>query len=144
MPLSNHKDRTWVGWVAYNSLQPLPDDAETKIAADVQATIIRLLKAANIPKGKVTETTANMWWRPKTRAIDVESAIDGTLKATIHIQEFGTSLFIGRASELSSNDNYYKRMAYSAFVGVIDHNIVLALEELQIKTRDLSDTPPSA
>jgi hypothetical protein len=64
-----------------------------------------------------------MWWRKDSPYIDVTSTLDGSITSTIHMQEYGTSLWVGRALESSSQWNYYKRMAASAFIETIDRCI---------------------
>ncbi len=82
-----------------------------------------------------------MWWRKDSRYIDVTSDLDGTITTTIHIQEYGTSLWIGRAVENYAHSNYYKRMSARAFIETIDRCIVEAALTLADKSdiRDVTD-----
>ena len=82
-----------------------------------------------------------VWWRRDSRYIDATSNLDGTITTTIHIQEYGTSLWIGRAVESYAQSNYYKRMAASAFVETIDRCIreaILTMVEASA-IRDVND-----
>jgi len=114
MPLRNDVNKTWAGW--------LVDGLGGREEA-YQKALVETLKSRDIPKCTVTAGTVNMWWRKDSRYIDVTSTMDGSIMSTIHIQEYGTSLWIGRALEASSQHNYYKRMAASAFVETIDRCI---------------------
>jgi hypothetical protein len=114
MPLSNGKDISWDGW--------LIDDLGGREEA-FQKALVAALEARNIPECTVKSGTVNMWWRKDSRCIDITSALDGTITSTIHMQEYGTSLWIGRAAESYSQSNYYKRMAASAFIGTVDRCI---------------------
>lgn len=114
MPLSNNVDKDWTGW--------LVDDLGGK-EADFQKALVAALEARKIPKGKVKAASVNMWWRPDSRCIDVTSDLDGNIMATIHIQEYGSSLWVGRAVEPTYQWNYYKRMAASAFAITVDRCI---------------------
>jgi hypothetical protein len=114
MPLSNNQTIEWEGW--------LIDNLGSRID-DCQKAIVASISARNIPKSTVSTGSVNMWWRKDSRYIDATSDLDGTITATIHIQEYGTSLWIGRAIDSYSQSNYYKRMAASAFVETIDRCI---------------------
>lgn len=114
MPLNNDVNKAWDGWL----IDGLGGQGEA-----FQKALVSALEARNIPKCTVKVGTVNMWWRKDSRYIDVTSALDGTITSTIHIQEYGTSLWIGRAVESYAQSNYYKRMAASAFIGTIDRCI---------------------
>ena len=114
MPLNNDADKLWVGW--------LIDDLGGK-AKEYQNTLVAALKARNIPKCDIATGTVNMWWRGNSRYIDVTSNLDGAIVTTIHIQEYGTSLWVGRVAESYSQSNYYKRMAAGAFIATVDRCI---------------------
>ena len=45
-----------------------------------------------------------LWWRRDSRFIDVESSMDGEI-ATIHVQEYGTALWVGRAAGSNRQSN---------------------------------------
>ncbi len=49
--------------------------------------------------------------------------MDGIVTATIHIQGYRTSLWVGRAVDAHQQWNYYKRMATQAFIRTIDRCI---------------------
>jgi hypothetical protein len=114
MPLKNDVNKAWDGWL----VDGLGGQEEA-----YQKALVEALESRNIPRCTVTSGTVNMWWRKESRYIDVTSTLDGSITSTIHLQEYGTSLWIGRALEASSQYNYYKRMAASAFVETIDRCI---------------------
>jgi hypothetical protein len=118
MPLTNNPNQAWTGW--------LVDGLGSRLD-ECKDAIVNTVKARNIPKSEVNLGTVNMWWRKDSRYIDVTSTLDGTIITTIHIQEYGTSLWIGRAVESYATSNYYKRMAASAFIETIDRCIREAL-----------------
>lgn len=132
MPLSNNPNIEWRGW--------LIDDLGNRIE-DCKGAIVTALKGRNIPKSRVLSGTVNMWWRKDSCYLDVISELDGTITATIHLQEYGTSLWVGRAVEAYSQSNYYKRMAASAFVETIDRCIRDALSTMVMDSlvRDVAD-----
>jgi len=114
MPLKNDVDKVWDGWL----IDGLGGREEA-----FQKALVTTLETRNIPKCTVKAGTVNMWWRKDSRYIDVTSTLDGSVTSTIHIQEYGTSLWVGRALESTSQWNYYKRMATSAFIETIDRCI---------------------
>lgn len=114
MPIGNDQNKEWTGW--------LIDDLGSSLE-DVRSAIVAAINARKIPKSKVSTGTVNMWFRGNSLYIDATCSLDGTINATIHIQEYGTSTWIGRAVEAYSTYNYYKRMAASAFVWTIDECI---------------------
>ena len=114
MPLNNDVHKLWTGWLV---------DGLGGREESYQKVLVMALEARNIPKATVKTGTVNMWWRKDSRYIDVTSNLDGMIISTIHIQEYGTSLWIGRAVESYSQSNYYKRMAASAFIETIDRCI---------------------
>lgn len=61
-----------------------------------------------------------MWWCKDSRYIGAISDLDDYIVSTIHVQPYGTRLWIGRAAELFSASNYYKRMAGMAFSWTVD------------------------
>ncbi len=132
MPLNNNPTMEWSGW--------LIDNLGSRID-DCQKAIVATISARNIPQSKVSTGTVNMWWRRDSRYVDVTSTLDGTITTTIHIQEYGTSLWVGRAVESFSQSNYYKRMAASAFVETIDRCIREAVLTMVEATaiRDVTD-----
>lgn len=114
MPLNNDVNKTWDGW--------LVDDLGSQVET-YQNALVSALQARNIPKCTVKIGVVNMWWRKDSRFIDVTSTLDGEIVCTIHIQEYGVSLWIGRAVESYYQSNYYKRMAASAFIESVDRCI---------------------
>jgi hypothetical protein len=114
MPLKNDVDARWEGWL----IDGLGGQEES-----FQKALVVALEARNIPKSKVKTGTVNMWWRKDSRFIDVFSTLDVSIACTIHIQEYGTSLWVGRAAASFKQSNYYKRMAASAFIITIDRCI---------------------
>ena len=114
MPLMNDVNKTWDGLL----VDDLGGQEET-----YQKALVAALQARNIPKCTVKTGTVNMWFREKSLYIDVISTLDGSITSTIHIQAYGTSLWVGRAVEAFRQRNYYKRMAASAFVETIDRCI---------------------
>ena len=114
MPLKNSKDKSWEGWLV---------DGLGGQEADFQDALVRALEGRNIPKSTIKTGTVNMWWRKDSRYIDVISELDGRITTTIHIQPYGTSLWIGRAAEQAQAWNYYKRMAGSSFISTVDRCI---------------------
>jgi len=118
MPLPNSVETDWRGWL----LDGLGGREE-----EVCAALALALTDREIPKSKVRSGTVNMWWRRDSRFIDVTSNMDGDITATVHVQEYGTSLFVGRAVAAWKQRNYYKRMASSAFLLTVDGCIELAL-----------------
>jgi hypothetical protein len=111
MPLRNDANKVWDGWL----VDGLGGQEEA-----YQKALVKALQSRNIPKCTVMAGAVNMWWRKDSRYIDVTSTLDGSITTTIHIQSYGTSLWIGRALEASRQWNYYKRMAASAFVETTD------------------------
>jgi hypothetical protein len=114
MPLNNDVNKFWTGWL----IDGLGGQEES-----YQKALVKALEVRNIPKSTVRSGTVNMWWRKDSRFIDVTSSLDGAITCTIHIQEYGTSLWVGRAVESYMQSNYYKRMAASAFIETIDRCI---------------------
>ncbi|GIK42404.1 MAG: hypothetical protein BroJett011_62370 [Chloroflexota bacterium] len=114
MPLGNSADKEWTGW--------LVDNLGSR-EQEFQQALMTALEARKIPKSKITAGTVNMWWRKDSRCIDVVSDLDGNIMATIHIQEYGSGLMIGRAVDPPAQWNYYKRMAAGAFTETIDRCI---------------------
>jgi len=114
MPLNNDVNKSWDGWLV-DGLGGREEAYQNALAA--------ALETRNIPKCTVRIGTVNMWWRKDSRYIDVASNLDGLITSTIHIQEYGTSLWVGRAVESYSQSNYYKRMAASAFIETVDRCI---------------------
>jgi hypothetical protein len=47
------------------------------------------------PKSKVKIGTVNLCWRIESRYIDFSGSLDGMITRTIHLQEYGTGLWIG-------------------------------------------------
>ena len=120
MPLSNDKDKTWTGWLV---------DGMGGREKEVHEAIAEGLKARNMPKTEIRAGGGlNMWWRKDTLFIDVTSDMDGKFVATIHVQEYGASLFVGRAAESYKLTNYYKRMAATAFLESVDRTIRAAID----------------
>ena len=132
MPLNNNASMEWSGW--------LIDNLSSRID-ECQQAIVTTIKAREIPQSTVSTGRVNMWWRKDSRYIDATSNLDGIITTTIHIQEYGTSLWIGRAVESYAQSNYYKRMPASAFVETIDRCIrdaILTLVESSA-IRDVTD-----
>ncbi len=121
MPLPNSVETDWTGWLV---------DQLGGREEEVCNALAKALDGRNIPKCKVRIGTANMWWRRDSRCIDVTSNMDGDITATIHVQEYGTSLFIGRAVAAWKQRNYYKRMASAAFLATVDRCVEEALETI--------------
>jgi len=115
MPLGNDKEKYWTGWL----IEGL-GGKEAEFTSALEDTI----QERRIPSSEVKRGTLNMWWRRDSRYIDVTSKMDGTITTTIHVQEYGSSLFVGRAAESYKQTNYYKRMAAAAFLETIDRCIV--------------------
>ena len=132
MPLNNNASMEWSGW--------LIDNLSSRID-ECQQAIVATIKAREIPQSTISTGRVNMWWRKDSRYIDATSNLDGVITTTIHLQEYGTSLWIGRAVESYAQSNYYKRMAASAFVETIDRCIRDAILTLVESTaiRDVSD-----
>ena len=121
MALSNDKEKVWTGW--------LVDGAGGKETA-VHEALRGALVGRNIPKSEVTVGRLNMWWRKDSLFIDVKSSMDGVIQATIHVQEYGTSLWVGRAAESYRQTNYYKRMAAAAFLETVDRCILETIQSV--------------
>ncbi len=90
MPLTNNVSKMWEGWL----IDGLGEQEEL-----FHNALVTTLEAFNIPKCIVTAGNVNMWWRKDSRIIDVKCSVDGPIACTIHIQEYGPSLWIGRAVE---------------------------------------------
>lgn len=135
MPLSNDREKAWTGWLI---------DGAGGREEEVTATLARALEARQIPKSTVKSGTVNMWWRRDSRFIDVKSSMDGEITATIHVQEYGTALWVGRAAESNRQSNYYKRMAAAAFLLVVDRVIDETLSALGDRVTAVADDPPPA
>ncbi len=114
MPLGNNPNVEWTGWLI---------DGCSDRAEEFQKALAAAARSRNLPKCELFGGTLNMWWRKESRYIDFTSELDGTVVVTVHFQEYGTSLWIGRAVEAYASSNYYKRMATSAFVVTIDRCI---------------------
>lgn len=114
MPLSNSTTSNWDGWLV---------DELGQYLEEFRDSLVKAIDSRNIPNCSVKMGTLNMWWRPGSHYIDVESTLDGSITTTIHFQEYGTSLWIGRAVESYAQSNYYKRMAARAFLETIDRCI---------------------
>jgi hypothetical protein len=122
VPLSNDKDKSWTGWLV-NGL----GGREAELVEILGTNLVN----SDIPKTTVRGGTVNMWWRKDSRYVDVTSTLDGTITSTIHVQEYGRNLWIGRAVEsFRWTDNYYKRMAIAAFIDAIDICISQTLEKM--------------
>jgi hypothetical protein len=111
MPLNNDVCKLWAGWL----IDGLGGREEY-----YQKALVLALETRSIPKSSVTTGTVHMWWLKNSRHIDVTSDLDGLILSTIHIEEYGRSLWVGRAIESYSQSNYYKRMAASALIETID------------------------
>lgn len=122
MPLTNDASKYWEGWL----VDGLGDQLDT-----FQKILVASIQSRNIPKCTVSTGILNMWWRKDSHYIDAKSTLDGDIVSTIHLQEYGTSLWIGRAVEsFFLTANYYKRMAASAFIESIDrciHETILTM-----------------
>jgi len=115
VPLKNIDEMQWVGW--------LVDDIANQCES-VRELLAKNIDKRGIPKCTVRVGEVNMWWRKNSLYIDVESNLDSSTVSTIHIQEYGTGLWVGRAIEGNAwRWNYYKRMAASAFIETIDRCI---------------------
>lgn len=114
MPIRNDGHILWTGWL----VDGLGGQEEA-----YQKALVAALDTRQIPRSGIKTGTVNMWERKDSRYIDVYSVLDGHISSTIHIQEYGTSLWVGRAVELHSQSNYYKRMAEIAFIEVVDRCI---------------------
>jgi hypothetical protein len=122
MPLSNDKEKMWFGWLAEGL------GGQDK---EAQQALIGTLQACNMPKTSIRSGNLNMWWRPQSAYVDLTCELDGKVNVTIHLQPFGSYLWVGRAVDGSwIRDNYYKRMATQAFLDTVDHAIVETLEAL--------------
>lgn len=114
MPLKNDAEKSWTGW--------LVDDLGGR-EQEYRDLLFATLEARRIPKAAIKAGSTNMWWRRDSLYIDVTSSMDGQITTTIHVQEYGSSLFVGRAAESRRQWNYYKRMAALAFLETIDRCI---------------------
>ena len=114
MPLKNDVEKSWVGWLV---------DYLGGREQEYRDVLLALLEDRRIPKAKIQAGTTNMWWRRDSLYIDVTSTMDGQITTTIHVQEYGSSLFVGRAAETRRQWNYYKRMAALAFLTTVDRCI---------------------
>mgnify|MGYP001331695380 CR=1 FL=1 len=59
----------------------------------------------------------NMWWRGDTPELSIKSELDGTVRAYIVIQDYGTSLWVAIRLRREEDLNWEKSMAWSAFTG---------------------------
>jgi hypothetical protein len=135
MPLSNDKDKLWDGWLA---------DGLGERDEDVTQAVLAALQARDMPKTTIRPGTVNMWWRPKSLCIDLTCDLDGRVNVTIHVQPFGSVLWVGRAVDGSwIRDNYYKRMATRAFLETVDRTILETLESVADgrTIREIKDRP---
>jgi len=124
MPIKNDPETNWVGW--------LIDSARGR-NEEFEHTLLEALTTRNLPmygredsgSAEIKSGTTNMWWRKDSRYIDLKTQLDGTIECTIHIQDYGSSLFIGVAAQKpDERDNYYKRMATMAFIESIERVVV--------------------
>ncbi len=127
MPIGNSSDKSWTAWLVDGL-----GGKEEQFYKALWAT----LKARDIPSTSFKSGTTNMWWRRDSHFIDVTSNMDGKIACTIHLQEYATGLFVGRAAESYSQTNYYKRMAAAAFLETVDRciyaTILTMVEESEI------------
>ena len=134
MPLNNNADKDWWGWLV-DGLGGQEEECQNKLVSS--------LKARNIPKTTIKTGEVNMWWRNNSRYIDLVNTLDGNVMITIHLQEYGSSLWIGRAVDSIKQWNYYRRMAASAFVETVDRCIketILTMVDPSA-IRDVRDAP---
>ena len=114
MPIKNSEDKSWTAW--------LVDGLGAK-EEEFYKALWATLNAREFPSASFKSGTTNMWWRRDSHFIDVKSDMDGKIECTIHLQEYATGLFVGRAAESYSQTNYYKRMAAAAFLETVDRCI---------------------
>jgi hypothetical protein len=122
MPLPNNSDTLWNGYLVTDLL----GQGETVISS-----LEKIIDSRNLPKVKRERQKLNMWWRKDSLCLDVTSEIDGSILCTVHIMDYGTSLFVGVAfGAITSLGNYYKRMAAAAFIETIDRCVLQAINEV--------------
>ncbi len=114
MPIGNSADKSWAAWLV---------DGLGGKEEEFYKALWATLKARDIPRATFKSGTTNMWWRRDSHFIDVTSNMDGKIACTIHLQEYATGLFVGRAAESYYQTNYYKRMAAAAFLETVDRCI---------------------
>lgn len=112
---------SWTGWLIDGA-----GGREDEICRALEAA----LRAREIPKSEIKTVHHNMWWRRDSRKVEVTSALDSKVTVSVHVQEYGQSLWIGRAVHHNSDWNYYKKMGASALTETIDRCIAESLAVL--------------
>jgi hypothetical protein len=131
MPIINNKETQWNGYLIDN----LPGVTEQFLL-----TFEEILKKRKLPAVESKPDTVNMWWRPGSLCLDVSSSLDGIVTCTVHVMDYGTSLFVGIAfSTTFLTDNYYKRMATVSFLETIDRCVY---ETINVVSTELSSEAP--
>ncbi len=109
--------------VEYRRVWMIDGAAEKKGTA--LARIEGLIAQSQPPAIATKRETVNMWWRPNSPALTLESKLETTmpLKASVYAQDYGTTLVIGRVVRQPDSMNRFKWMAAAAFEYLIDRAI---------------------
>lgn len=116
MPFDKKTDVSWSGWL-FDNLGGREKDLEIALR--------EVIERRKIPNCKIKTGTVDMWWRSKSLYVDVTQTLDGPVEVTIHIQEYGTSIWVAIVSEdskqtkASGSHNYYKFMARTLFLDML-------------------------
>lgn len=112
MPLQNNPNYEWNGYL----IESFAGNSQS-LLTNLQAALTN----RKLPQVTIKPARVNMWWRADSPCLDITSTIDGSVMCTVHMMDYGTSMFIGVASAaVSGLGNYYKRMAAAAFLETVD------------------------
>lgn len=112
---------SWTGWLIDGA-----GGREEEICAALEGA----LRARDIPKSDIKTVKHNMWWRRDSLKVEIVSTLDSKVRVSVHVQEYGKSLWVGRAVEHNSDWNYFKKMGASALTETIDRCINESLATL--------------
>jgi len=115
--------------IEYRRVWMIDGAAEKK--ATVLARIADLINQSQPPALGMKHDTVNMWWRKDSPMLSLESKLETTmpLKASIYVQDYGTTLVIGRVVRQPDSMNRFKWMAASAFEFLIDQAIATIVSQ---------------
>ena len=84
---------------------------------------------------KIKSGTVNMWWRSDTPELKITSEMDGTVKASVATQDYGTSLWVHvwverKDEKMFFGDNWAKRMHWAAFQLALETTVKQAVHKI--------------
>ena len=133
--MADNLDGYWRGWL-------VDDLGSDKVA--VLGKIEQAINEKRIPmygnrdkdQGvKVESGVVDMWWRKDTPQLTITSEMEGTVKATVSTQDYGTSLWIHvwlerKDEKMFMGDNWAKRMHWAAFQISLERTVAKVVENL--------------